>query len=234
MDFFSQLLGFLKIYGAPVLLLWAMVETDLVFLVVGAMASTGAVHPVLGFLAAVIGALTHDSVVFWLCKNRAAWVRSREAYRKFSDSVEKLANKTGPWQLALCRPLYGTRYPTVIYWGLRDLSYPKFVSYTLVGMIPWTLLLAAIGFQLSGHIDQFDDWLKEAKNVIFGGVLAVGLLLYMRHRLSRKTSSASEARSSVRAEQADPASHQTPLPPTAHAPASTPRTEGAHPSGNSG
>jgi membrane protein DedA with SNARE-associated domain len=231
MDFFSQLLGFLKIYGAPVVLLWAMVETDLVFLVVGAMASTGAVHPVLGFLAAVIGALTHDSAVFWLCKNRSTWVRSRKAYRKFSDSVEKLANKTGPWQLALCRPLYGTRYPTVIYWGLRDLTYPRFVSYTLVGMVPWTLLLAGIGFQLSGHIDQFDDWLKEAKNVIFGGVLAVGLLLYLWHRFSRKTSAASEPLPTVAPE---PASHQTPLSPTSQAPASAPRTEAAHPSGNSG
>jgi membrane protein DedA with SNARE-associated domain len=234
MDFFSQLLGFLKIYGTPVILLWAMVETDLVFLVVGAMASTGAVHPVLGLLAGVIGALTHDSVVFWLCKNRASWVRSRQAYRKFSDSVEKLANKTGPWQLALCRPLYGTRYPTVIYWGLRDLSYPKFVSYTLVGMVPWTLLLAAIGFQLSGHIDQFDDWLKEAKNAIFSGVLALGILLYLRHRFSQKMSATSEPLSSVGPEQTEPASHQTPLSPNVQVPASTTRTEAAHPSGNSG
>lgn len=193
MDFFEQLLGFLKIYGAPVVLIWSMIETDLVFLVVGAMASMGSVNPVVGFLAAVIGAMTHDSVVFWLSKNRAAWVRSRQAYQKFSASVAKLADKTGPWQLALCRPLYGTRYPTVIYWGLRDLSYLKFVSYTLAGMVPWTLVLAAIGFKLSGHIDQFDDWLREAKNLIFGGVVVGCVLLYLRHRLVRKAPATGEA-----------------------------------------
>jgi membrane protein DedA with SNARE-associated domain len=186
MDFFSQILVFLKTYGAPVVLLWSLVETDLVFLVVGAMASMGTLSPVLGFLAAILGALTHDSFVFWLSKNRGGWVRSRKGYRKFADSVAKLADKTGPWQLALCRPLYGTRYPTVIYWGLRDLSYPKFVSYTLAGMLPWTLLLAAIGFQLSGHIDQFDDWLKEAKNLIFGTVFTVAVLWFLRHKLRQK------------------------------------------------
>jgi membrane protein DedA with SNARE-associated domain len=186
MDFFTQLLDFLKLHGAPVVLLWSLVETDLVFLVVGALASSGAINPLLGFLAAVLGALTHDSFVFWLAKNRAAWVRSRETYQKFSASVEKLANKTGPWQLALCRPLYGTRYPAVIYWGLRDLSYPRFLSFTIVGLLPWTLMLAAVGFQLSGHIDQFVGWLKVAKNLIFGGVLTIGALLYLRHRLKRQ------------------------------------------------
>jgi membrane protein DedA with SNARE-associated domain len=227
MDFFTQLLDFLKVYGAPVILLWSLVETDLVFLVVGALASTGAIHPVAGFLAAVLGAITHDSCVFWLAKHRAAWVRSKPSYQKFSASVEKLANKTGPWQLALCRPLYGTRYPAVIYWGLRDLPYPRFLGFTLAGLLPWTLLLAAIGFQLSGHIDQFDDWLKEAKNVIFGGVVTVAALLYLRHRLTRKAPASVEAPS--------PLLQVAPNPPEAAGPraeavsAAPPQT--AHPSG---
>jgi membrane protein DedA with SNARE-associated domain len=234
MDFFDQLLGFLKIYGAPVLLIWSMVETDLVFLVVGAMASMGSINPVVGFLAAVIGAMTHDSVVFWLSKNRAAWVRSRKAYQKFSDSVAKLANKTGPWQLALCRPLYGTRYPTVIYWGLRDLSYPKFVSYTLAGMLPWTLMLAAIGFKLSGHIDQFDDWLKEAKNLIFGGVLTACALFYLRHKLVRKAPAEDESPSAVEAPRTSPETPKTSSSRTLDPSAPTASKEAAHHSGNSG
>ena len=232
MDFFTQLLDFLKLHGAPVVLLWALVETDLVFLVVGALASSGAINPLLGFLAAVLGALTHDSFVFWLAKNRATWVRSRETYQKFSASVEKLANKTGPWQLALCRPLYGTRYPAVIYWGLRDLSYPRFLSFTFVGLLPWTLMLATVGFQLSGHIDQFDDWLKEAKNLIFGGVLTLGTLLYLRHRLKQKSTPTAEPPSS------GPLGHGE-LSPARTSPIvaeaiSAPPAETAQPSGRSG
>jgi membrane protein DedA with SNARE-associated domain len=227
MDFFTQLLDFLKLHGAPVVLIWSMIETDLVFLVVGALASSGAIHPILGFLAAVLGALTHDSFVFWLAKNRAAWVRSRETYQKFSASVEKLANKTGPWQLALCRPLYGTRYPAVIYWGLRDLSYPRFLSFTIVGLLPWTLMLAAIGFQLSGHIDQFDDWLKEAKNLIFGVVLTIGTLLYLRHRLKPKAPPTSRTlgQGELSPSQASPTGTEA---------ISAPPPETAQPSGRSG
>ena len=232
MDFFTQLLDFLKLHGAPVVLLWSLVETDLVFLVVGALASSGAIHPILGFLAAVLGALTHDSFVFWLAKNRAAWVRSRETYQKFSASVEKLANKTGPWQLALCRPLYGTRYPAVIYWGLRDLSYPRFLSFTIVGLLPWTLMLAAIGFQLSGHIDQFDDWLKEAKNLIFGGVLTIGTLLYLRNRVKRKSTPTVELPSSGALGQGEPSPPQAS--PTGIEAISAPPPETAQPSGRSG
>jgi membrane protein DedA with SNARE-associated domain len=229
MDFFTHLLDFLKIYGSPVILLWSLVETDLVFLVVGALASTGAIHPVVGFLTAALGALTHDSCVFWLAKNRAAWVRSKQTYQKFSASVEKLANKTGPWQLALCRPLYGTRYPAVIYWGLRDLSYPRFLGFTLAGLLPWTLLLAGIGFQLSGHIDQFDDWLKEAKNVIFGGVLTLAALLYLRHRLARKAPSSVAAPSAAPLLLVSPTLEKAAVPqPEVSSPAPP---EAAHPSG---
>lgn len=230
MDFFTQLLDFLKAYGAPVVLVWSLIETDLVFLVVGALASSGHIHPVLGFLAAILGALTHDCCVFWLAKNRAAWVRSRETYKKFAASVEKLANKTGPWQLALCRPLYGTRYPAVIYWGLRDLSFPRFLSFTLAGMFPWALMLATVGFQLSGHIDQFDDWLKEAKNVIFGGVLAVATVLYLRHRLRRKTPPSSEPTCLEDQAGGQPALPEADTPPESPVSAVSPET--AQPSGH--
>jgi membrane protein DedA with SNARE-associated domain len=229
MDFFSQLLDFLKTHGAPVILLWSLVETDLVFLVVGALATSGAIHPVVGFLAAVLGALTHDSCVFWLAKNRAAWVRSKPSYQKLSASVEKLANKTGPWQLALCRPLYGTRYPAVIYWGLRDLSYPRFLGFTLAGLLPWTIVLAATGFQLSGHIDQFDDWLKEAKNIIFGGVVTVASLLYLRYRLIRKAPASVEPQTASTLPQILPNPLEATAPSTQAASAGPP--EEAHRSG---
>jgi membrane protein DedA with SNARE-associated domain len=186
MDEFSKLLELFKTYGAPFVLLWAMVETDLVFLVIGALAHKGYINFYSCLPAAILGAMVHDTFVFWLSRNRASWVRSRKAYHKLSTAVERFANKTGPWQLALCRPLYGTRYPTIIFWGLQNLSYPRFLTFGSIGLVPWAALLTAIGFALSNQLDQFDDWLGEAKNWIFGAVILVALIIFIRKRFFQK------------------------------------------------
>lgn len=190
MDQFTELLEFLKVYGAPVVFLWAILETDLVFLVVGALAHSKGLNPFSCFPAAVLGALVHDSVVFWLARNRGEWVRARKAYQNLAPTLERFAKVAGPWQLALCRPLYGTRYPTIIYWGLQNLSYSRFLTCINAGLITWAALLATIGYKLFHYIDDFDDWLAEAKNWIFGAV-AVAILLYMaKKKLTKKPAQA--------------------------------------------
>lgn len=192
MDQFAELIEFLKTYGAPVVMLWAMLETDLVFLVVGALAHSGYLNPYSCFPAAIAGALIHDSVVFWLARNRADWVRSRKAYQNLAPTLERFAKKTGPWQIAICRPLYGTRYPTIIYWGLQSLSYPRFYAAINAGLLPWAALLATIGYKLFNHLNDFDDWLAEAKNWIFGAVVLAILLYILKRKLSKKQNSKTE------------------------------------------
>lgn len=187
MDQFAELLEFIKTYGAPVVLLWAVLETDLVFLVVGALSHSGYLNPYSCFPAAIAGALLHDTIVFWLARNRADWVRARKAYQNLAPSLEKFAKKTGPWQISLCRPLYGTRYPTIIYWGLQSLSYPRFYAAVNAGLLPWAAFLATIGYKLSHYIYDFDDWLAEAKNYIFGAVVFAIILYIIKRKLSRKT-----------------------------------------------
>jgi membrane protein DedA with SNARE-associated domain len=190
MDQFTALLEFLKTYGAPVVLLWATIETDLVFLVVGALAHSGYINPYSCFPAAIVGALLHDTIVFWLARNRSAWVRARKTYQKLAPTLERFAQKTGPWQMALCRPLYGTRYPTIVFWGLQRLSYPKFYAVINTGLLPWAAILATIGYKLFNHLDDFDDWLAEAKHWIFGAVVLAIFLFLIKRWLGKKAPAA--------------------------------------------
>ncbi len=193
MDLFDQLLEFLKNYGAPIVLLWSIFETDLIFLVLGALLHSGSINPYTCFTAAILGTLLHDTAVFWLAKNRAPWVRERKVYIKFAQAIEKFAKKLGPMQLAVCRPFYGTRYPTIIFWGLQHLNYPRFWAAIGAGLIPWATLLSAIGYALWTHISEFDDRLKEAKNWILGGVVILVVLYLVSKLLKKKAAPASVA-----------------------------------------
>ncbi len=187
MDQFTKLLEFLKTYGAPVVLLWAIVETDLVFLVIGALAHAGYVNLLSCFPAAIIGAMLHDTAVFWLARHRAEWVRARGVYQEFSPSIERFASKTGAWQLSICRPLYGTRYPTIIFWGLQHISYPRFYTAISAGLLPWAAILASIGYALSNRIEDFDDWLLEAKHWILGAIFVAIVIYFIKKRLFKKS-----------------------------------------------
>ena len=191
-EMFDNLLEFLRQHRAwaeAIILLWGLIETDLIFLVIGALAHSGVVHLASCVPVAILGALLHDTVVFWLSKNRADWVRARKAYQRFAPSIEKFANKTGQWQLSICRPLYGTRYPTIIFWGLQSLSYTRFYISILAGLLPWAAVLLGVGFTLSNHLDDFDDWLLEAKHWILGGIAVIALIAYVLHRLHRNAPS---------------------------------------------
>ncbi len=206
---FDNLLEFLRQHRAwaeAIILLWGLIETDLIFLVIGALAHSGVVHLASCVPVAILGAVLHDTVVFWLSKNRADWVRAQKAYKKFAPSIEKFASKTGPWQLSICRPLYGTRYPTIIFWGLQSLSYPRFYVSILAGLLPWASALVGVGFTLSNHLDDFDEWLLEAKHWILGVIAVIALIAYVRHRLHRNIPSHPESGSESRS---GPASHQS-------------------------
>ena len=176
----------LRNYGVWAALLWALIETDLIFLVIGAFASTGLLNLWTCFPAAVFSALMHDTIVFWLAHHRAEWVRSKPAYQKVGPKVERIANKVGPWELSLCRPLYGTRYPSVIFWGLQKLSYPKFWFTDGVGLVLWAMLLTGLGYFLGDQMDELKAMVLHAQEGLLGAVAgAIGLYVlwrWMQHR----------------------------------------------------
>jgi membrane protein DedA with SNARE-associated domain len=143
----------LRNYGVWAALLWALIETDLIFLVVGAFSAAGYLSLWSCLPAAMFSALLHDTVIFWLARNRADWVRSKPAYQKLGPKVEKLAQKVGPWSLSICRVLYGTRYPTLIFWGLQRLNYARFWFTDGFGLVLWAFLLTWFGHLLGDEMD---------------------------------------------------------------------------------
>lgn len=163
----DQFLDLLKTHGFWLAFLWATIDTDFIFLILGALGHAGSIHLGSCLPAAMLGAVVHDTVLFLLVHRRADWVRSRPSYAIVANRVEAVSKKAGYWQLALCRPLYGTRYPTLIFWGLQKLSLFRFWLADLTGLIPWALLLTSLGY-------IFDDRLEALKHNV---VLAQRLLL---------------------------------------------------------
>ncbi len=177
--------NFIHQYGVLAILLWALVENDMVFIMTGVTINLGVVHPGAALGAAILGSLLHDCFWFALGRHRSDWIRSSSVYQRVGPFIERLAARFGPWELFVCRFVYGTRNPSVIFWGVQRLATSKFLFINALGITLWCAILSALGYFLSdraiaviGHVKRIENWLL--------GALGVALIILAIERLFGK------------------------------------------------
>jgi membrane protein DedA with SNARE-associated domain len=174
--------NFLNEYGVLAIFLAAILENDVVFLMTGVVIHLGAVHPESAFLACVAGALVHDSLWFWLGHAHAESIRRSRIYRRLGPAVERLAARFGPWELLLSRFIYGTRNPSLVFWGTQKLSVWRFAAIELTAFTIWGGALTGLGYFLSDRAQALIGEIGSIERFLLGA-LGVAILLYLAGRL---------------------------------------------------
>jgi membrane protein DedA with SNARE-associated domain len=174
--------SFLNDYGVAAIFLAAILENDVVFIMTGVMVHLGVVHPESAFLACLAGALVHDSLWFWLGHARADSIRSSRIYRRLGPAVERLAVRFGPWELLLSRFIYGTRNPSLVFWGTQRLSILRFAAIELTAFMIWGGALTGLGYFLSDRAQALIGEIGSVERFLLGA-LGVALLIYLGVRL---------------------------------------------------
>ena len=153
---------FLNIYGLWAAFLLALIENDVAFIAIGVVAKLGDNNPITPDLnlfavipAAIIGAIIHDSVWFWMGHLHSDTIKSSRVYRRIGPMVERLARRFGPWEIFLARFIYGTRNPSSVFWGIQRLPWVKFAGIELIALTIWGGILTAIGFHSTGWALRF-------------------------------------------------------------------------------
>ena len=148
---------FLNIYGLWAAFLLALIENDVAFIAIGVVAKLGDNNPITPDLnlfavipAAIIGAIIHDSVWFWMGHLHSDTIKSSRVYRRIGPMVERLARRFGPWEIFLARFVYGTRNPSSVFWGIQRLPWLKFAGIELLALMIWGGILTATGFHSTG------------------------------------------------------------------------------------
>ncbi|MEA3207093.1 MAG: hypothetical protein QOE70_150 [Chthoniobacter sp.] len=174
---------FLIQYGLIAVFCCALLENDITFILTGVMIQLGLLDPILGVVYGVSGALVHDTLWFWVGRWKSEDIRRSRVYRRVGPLVEKLASRFGPWELFFCRFLYGTRTPSLVFWGMQGLSTPKFLAIEVLAFSLWASFLAAVGYLLSdaataviGRVKNLDRWLFGALVMVAAWVLAARYL----------------------------------------------------------
>jgi membrane protein DedA with SNARE-associated domain len=182
--------SFLSHYGLLALFLCALLENDVAFLLAGVMVHLGLMTPIDGFLAAISGALVHDSAWYALGSSRAAVIKSSRLYRRVGPLVERLADRFGAWELFFCRFIYGTRNPSLVFWGVQHLPRARFAIIEVASLTIWGSALLGLGRFLSeraaaltGAVKSTDHWVLGALGIAAAGFFAVRM--FMRHEIKK-------------------------------------------------
>jgi len=182
---------FITQYGLAAIFLCALLENDATFVFAGVVIHLGLVDPMLAVAYGLAGALIHDSFWFWLGHAKSESIRASRVYRRLGPTVERFAARFGPWELFLCRFIYGTRNPSLVFWGIHRLPLGKFLTIEILALTIWGCFLTTLGFCLSnvaaaliGTVKSMERWMLGAIGVIILGALVARL--FTRHEIRKR------------------------------------------------
>ncbi len=149
-------------------------------------ASTGALN-IFGVIAcAAGGAMTGDSLGYWI--GREGGRRLIRRYGKFVgltdhryQRVQGYLKRHGGKAVFFGRFVSVARTWIAVLVGAHHLNYVQFLLYDILGAITWATLYGSLGYAFGSNLPLLEKWVKEAGIIIaICAVLVVAYLLYLR------------------------------------------------------
>ncbi|MBI2028906.1 DedA family protein [Candidatus Gottesmanbacteria bacterium] len=198
LNFDEHLASFIDQFGAltyGVLFLIIFVETGLVVMpflpgdsllfIVGAFAGAGIMNIFFLWIVLAGAAILGDTVNYWIGHKLGRKVFAKENSRIFKKDylikTEKFYEKYGGKAVILARfvPIVRTFAPFVA--GIGSMSYPKFITYNIIGGVVWVSTFLFAGFFL-GNIPFVKDNFHYMIFIIIGISLLPIVIEYIKHR----------------------------------------------------
>ena len=128
----------------------------------------------------VAKAVGEERLLRWL-ERWGAWVG---VTRGDAEKALKWFNRHGSWIVLVGRLVPGVRTLISIPAGFADMPLGKFLLWTTIGTVGWTLLLAAIGWWLQAQFRAIEPYIGGVSAVVFGALIAWWLFLIAKHSRS--------------------------------------------------
>ena len=176
--------------------LFPPIPSELIMPLGGFVAARGELNVWLITAAGSVGSLA--GAIFWYYVG--AWIgtdRLRSFARKHGrwltmtpkevDRVDKWFERFGGWAVLIGRLVPGVRTLISVPAGLSEMSFRRFLIYSIIGTVAWTALLTFAGYALESQYEKVQGWLGPVGKV----VLAAMVLIYLyrvatfRKRVSR-------------------------------------------------
>ncbi len=132
----------------------------------------------------IIGAVSGDSVGFWMGGKFAKWLMSRhESFffkKEYIERANKFYNKHGGKALIMARFVPAVRTFVPIVAGMANMEYKKFISFNVFGGLLWGAGMTLLGYYLGNVIPDVEKYLLPIIGVIVFASVLPGII-HMRH-----------------------------------------------------
>jgi membrane-associated protein len=168
---------------------------DSLLVVSGLFAAAGKLNIWLVLISFFLGSVMGDSTGYWTGRIMGYALFNRENSKIFKPSRIKNAHeffeKYGPKTIILARfvPIVRTFAPMVI--GASKMSYPKFLTYSVIGSAIWVSTMVLAGYFLGGLIERglgirLEDHIEKVVIVVVFLSLLPPIIEVLKHKFGRK------------------------------------------------
>jgi len=175
---------------------------DSLLVVSGLFAAAGKLNVWLVLIAFFLGSVIGDSTGYWTGRVMGKTLFNREDSFIFKPSRVQKAHaffeKYGPKTVILARfvPIVRTFAPIVI--GAAEMSYSKFVTYSILGGLLWINSMVLAGYFLGGVIEnalgiKLEDHIEKVVIVVVFLSLLPPMIEFAKHRFGKKASAEPDA-----------------------------------------
>jgi membrane protein DedA with SNARE-associated domain len=160
--------------------LFPPIPSEIVMPLAGFTAARGELNLVLAILAGWVGSVLGAVFWFWIGKlvgeERLKFWAARHGRwlvlkPKEIDQACAWFQNHGGKAVLLGRLVPGVRTFISVPAGIADMNFGKFLLYSSLGTMVWTVLLAVAGFYLESQYDQVSHWLGPVGKVVLVGIV---------------------------------------------------------------
>jgi membrane protein DedA with SNARE-associated domain len=206
----------IETYGYVALFIGAFLEGETIMVLAGFAAQRGILDIYWVVLVGFCGTFAGDQLYYFIGRHWGAKLLARRpTWKAPADRAYRLLRRYEVPFILSFRFLYGIRSVSPFIIGMSGIPVLRFFALNLIAAVVWAIAVGALGYFLGRAAELFLDEVKQYEMVVLGGLVAVGLTVWVIHVLRRHRAAAARQRAeqAARAEshghsavvQADPA-----------------------------
>jgi membrane protein DedA with SNARE-associated domain len=180
------LVVFLAAASESALFVGLVVPGETVLLVAGVLASRGQGHLVPYMVAAVTGAIAGDSIGYELGRHFGSRLRRSALGRRVGEPrwerADRYLKERGGRAIFFGRWIAVVRAIVPALAGQARMPYGRFLLWNMAGAVPLGVLHVGLGYLAGQSYATVERFLNIGHWALFGVVIAVGAIVYWRHR----------------------------------------------------
>ena len=148
------------------------------------LAAQGELDLRLVMLAGALGAIVGDSCLYWIARTSSKRVAGRleraTQNAKVAQALAVLQGRGGPVLLVLGRYVPGLRFVVNATMGLAKYPYPRFLLWSAVGGITWSIYTCALAYWIGSALADYPIASIAISGLVTTSILAAAYFVYRR------------------------------------------------------